>query len=214
MTDRCQACDRKFERISDYPLVYVAKFERLDIPSGIVFPDYNPTAYVGPKSEFKNPRPPQEVLNFFKENKRAEEFEHEGCTWHREGKWDSGYYHRSRNYVKEVILAQLNPYFDTLKKLVGQEVPTTQVLPHFGFEITRDRYWTIIPETLYSLNLERLDEKGGSHMLLQKNLPVPNLETSQPTRKLAFVITGPGGGSEANLWASVGGLAYEGRVHK
>jgi hypothetical protein len=213
MINQFPTCDRVFEGISDYPFVYVAKFERLEIPSGIVFPDYSHTIYVGPNYECNNPRPSQEVLNFFKGNKQVEEFEHEGYTWHRRGKWDSGYYHRSRNDAKDVILAQLNPYFDTLDGLVGQEVPTAQVLPSFGE--TRHGYCRI-PETSYDLTLEVLDGEWGTQMLKQNNLSVSNLETSQPTRKLTFVITQSDGGSisEVHFLASVGGLAYEGRVHK
>ena len=210
---KCSTCDRIFERISEYPLVYLAKFERLDIPSGIIFPDRSKLLYASPESDLNYPRTSKRVLDFFKDNKRAEEFEHEGYTWHREGKWNSGYYYRSKNDTRDLILAQLNPYFDTLDGLVGQEVPTAQVLPSFGE--TRHGYCRI-PETSYDLILEELDVGGGEEMLKQNNLTIPNLETSQPTRKLAFVITESGGGriSLVDFLASVVGLAYLGMVCK
>ncbi len=96
---------------------------------------------------------------------------------------------------------------------MGQEVPTEQVLPSFGETRHGD---CRIPETSYNLNLKGLDGEWGAPILEQNNLPVPNLETSQPTRKLAFVVTQSGGGSisEVHFLATVGGLAYEGRIHK
>ena len=213
MEHKCPTCERTFEGISDYPLVYVAKFERLNIPSGVVLPDHSPEIYVGPNSKCGNERPPQEVLDFFKGHKRAENFEHEGYTWHRQGNWDSGSYYRSRKDANEFIVAQLAPYFDTLEGLVGKEVPRTEVLPKFGDV----RYGHCrIPDTSYDLNLQELDGGWGRQMLEQEKLQVPDLKTTQPTRKLAFVITQSDGGSISvvHFLATVGGLAYEGRVRK
>ena len=209
---KCPSCDREFERIFDYPLVHVVKFERLPISSELVLPDFGYEIFVGPDSRCGNRRPPQEVLDFFKANKKEEEFEHKGYTWYKQGDWNFANYRKGIKNAKDIIMAQINPYFENLEKLVGKEVSTKQILPSFGK--TRDDYCRI-PDTRYDLTLEESSD-SGFQMLTQNNLPVPNLETAQPTEKLAFCITKSNGGSisEVHFLATLGGLAYEGRTRK
>jgi len=258
MEHKCPTCDREFSGISDYPAVYVAKFQRLDIPPGITFPSRDYEIYVGPKSKCGNPRPPGEVLNFFRDNKNEKEMIFNGATWFLESRykeprlgewkvlikesigarmmsllkislggrnnnwgierekgedWEIGYYQNFRKDAKDFISFELNPYFETLECLVGKEIPTEQVLP--SFSEPRHGY-SRIPNTIYNLTLQELDSERGLQMLKQDNLSIPDLETVQPTRKLAFVITQCGGGSisKIHFLASVGGLAYEGRLKK
>ena len=144
MEHTCPTCEREFKGISDYPLVYIAKLERVDLRAGAVFEDYIP----------------------------------------------------ARKDVTNIILQQLSSYFDTLEGLVGKEVPTKQALPAFD-KIRYGQYR--IPSTSYDLALHGLDDEWGSQMLTQEGLYVPSLETSHPSRKLAFVIAQSGVGSMSQV---------------
>ena len=42
--------------------------KKVEIPSGLVLPSYSYEIYVGPDDKCANRRPPQNVLDFFKEN--------------------------------------------------------------------------------------------------------------------------------------------------
>ncbi len=79
--EKCPTCERKLVRLEDFPLVYVSGFERLEFPSGLEFPYQDYTIFVGPKVEAGNEKPPQEVLNFFRDNREAHCFEHQGWNW-------------------------------------------------------------------------------------------------------------------------------------
>jgi hypothetical protein len=155
-------CGRTIDAISDYGLIYVAKFKRVGIPGIISFPDYSDNIC--------------------------------GLV--------------SRKGAKQIILAHLEPYFDKLEALVGKEVPTEQVLPPFGdsrFGLFR------FPETRYNLALQEYDSESTHDRLAFKGFPLKDLETPQHTRKIAFVINRIYGISDVYLFATVGGMSYEGR---
>ena len=103
----CPTCDREFEGVSDYPLVFVSKFVRATIPEITSFQIRDNTIYVGPKSECGNPRPPKEVLEYFKENQAERKFQHDGWDWVFEA--DSHIWSRKTNLSIR----------DTIKKLLG-----------------------------------------------------------------------------------------------
>jgi len=80
--ERCPTCEREFKGIQDFPLVYVAKFERLEIPPDVKFPDVDSGCYVGPESDATdNKRPPKQVVEFFENNGQAKECEYDGWVW-------------------------------------------------------------------------------------------------------------------------------------
>jgi len=199
MVDQCPTCEREFQRLDDYPLIYVASFDRMEIPADLKFPFYNRVVFVGPNSEASNERPPEAVLDFFKGNKKAEEFEYEGWKWTKRGKWDTGSYNRQNLDQRKIIIASLNPYLDDLEGLVGKEVPRAELLPQFP----RDGYFSYsfkIPDTAYQL---MFDEQGKTPAGLR-------------ITELRLMGEGPNfgsaGGPTIQSLAQVGKLGYEGRV--
>jgi len=39
-------------------------------------------------------------LEFFRQNRRAKQFEYDGWKWELEGKWEDGHYHRENPYQR------------------------------------------------------------------------------------------------------------------
>tara|TARA_Y100000310_G_C20421989_1_gene687112 strand:- start:113 stop:721 length:609 start_codon:yes stop_codon:yes gene_type:complete len=201
MVDECPTCEREFQKLDDYPLIYVASFDRSDIPADLKFPFYDWTVFVGPNSEAGNERPPEAVLDFFKGNKKAEEFEYQGWKWTKQGKWDRGSYHRENLDQREIIVASLNPYLDNLEGLVGKEVPRAELLPQFP----KDGYFSYsfgIPDTAYQLMFSEEGKNPAGLRIAELHImgEGPNL--------------GSAGGPTIQSLAQVGKLGYEGRVRQ
>jgi hypothetical protein len=199
MTDKCPTCEREFQSLDDYPLIYVASFNRESIPADLKFPFYDWTIFVGPNSELSNKRPPAEILEFFKNKRKAKKFEYNGWKWTLEGKWENGKYLRENPDQRETIVAGLNPYLDSLDGLVGREVPKAELLPQFP----RDGYFRHafnIPDTAYQLMFH---EQGKTPAGLR-------------IAELYLMDEGPnlGGGPTIHCLTKVGHLEYEGRVRK
>ena len=201
MTDKCPTCEREFQSLEDCPLIYVSIFNRGSIPTDLKFPFYDWTIFVGPNSEACNERPPAEVLKFFKSNKKAKEFGYDGWKWTLEGKWENGHYHRENPDQKEIIVARLNPYLDSLDSLVGREVPKADLLPQFPGDGCF-RYAFGIPDTAYQL---MFDEQGKT----LAGLRIAELQLMGEGPNL-----GSAGGPTIQSLAKVGHLEYEGRVRK
>jgi len=201
MIDKCPTCEREFQSLDDYPLIYIASFNRGSIPVDLKFPFYDRTIFVGPNSKVDNERPPVEVLDFFKHNREAKQFEYNDWKWTLEGKWENGRYNRENPDQREIIIARLNPYLEFLDSLVGREVPKEDLLPQFprndwfGYSFN-------IPDTTYQL---MFDEQG---------------KTPAGLRIAEFQLMGEGpnlgsaGGPTIQRLAKVGHLEYEGRLRK
>lgn len=71
MDERCPTCDRRFESITDYPLVKVVKVERLPLSPNASFTVRDNFIFAGPKLKVRNARPPKPVLHFFRDNPKA-----------------------------------------------------------------------------------------------------------------------------------------------
>lgn len=239
---KCPTCDRAFNSFSDYPLVYVAKVERIPLTlqeQSIIINDS--TIYVGPKSECGNPRPPQEVLEFFKNHPDNQTFEFNKSKWTFEGppnryiepksslirkvfrmppeiieSWQVGRYSRTQkgSFATETIAKYADAYLNHLESLVGKEVPSLEVLPRFEDERYKGHKSSNIPGSQYNVFLEALDAEFVIPMLKQNSLPIPALETEKPSRKVAICLTTSGGGSISviEFLATLGGFAYEGRL--
>jgi hypothetical protein len=152
------------DAVTNYALIYVARFKRATIHDSAAFPDYLDTG--------------------------------EGLA---------------RSDSKQLILNHLEPYFDSLEKLVGKEVCAEQIFPHFGelrFGLFR------IPGSHYNLHLEEYDSISAPERMAFNDFPMKELETSQPTKKIAFIINRIFGISDVIIYATVGALAYEGRARK
>jgi hypothetical protein len=241
--DSCPSCNRTFERVLDYPRIYIAKIERLPIPPEINFLAEDWVIFAGPKSKYFGRKPPKPVLEFFRDNPKAQEYEYEGWVWTFDTEfseswrtrislsekvkqffgvpikapeaWEVGHYRRSEkcSFSTPTIMKHVSPYLDHLETLVGKEVPSTEILPKFNRPAY---YYCRIPETHYDLSLEELSNDYMVETLTQKKLQVPKLETERPSRKIAFCITESSGGSISivHYLAVLGGMAYEGRLSK
>lgn len=202
MVDTCPTCDRKFERAEDYPLIYVAKFERVEIPADLVLPFFDWDVFVGPNSECtRNKKPPKAVLDSFKKNPKQESYVNEGWKWALRGKWDTGSYHREQLDQRPIVVAELDPYLKKLEGLVGKEVPKTEILPQFDKDGCF-RYAFNIPGTAYQLFFDEQEKTpaGLRNTMLQLMGEGPNL--------------GSAGGPTIQALASIGRLEYEGRIRK
>ncbi|MEK6850793.1 MAG: hypothetical protein AABX85_04415 [Nanoarchaeota archaeon] len=251
MEHTCPTCDRKFEGISDYPIVFVAKVVKSPLSSTATYLNADNTIFVGPRSKLENQRPPREVLDFFKTHPKANKYESQEWIWSLDqlpedcvlptrrltlsekvarlfrevsgestgisgaDNWEIGTY--SRVQKGQLAMDQINkhvaPYLAHLVNLVGKEVSPSDILPSFSdgrFHSSR------IPDTRYNLHTLELDNEFGYQILKQDNLPVPNLETSRPARKVALVVTESCGGTISFIkhLSVVGGIAYEGRLKK
>lgn len=193
MIDKCPTCERDFQEWHDYPLIYLAKFERIGIRTDITFPFLDLTLIVGPNENLGNERPPQEVLEFFKANKKQKNYFHNGWKWSLNGEWDIGPYVREQLDQKPIIVAKLNLYLDTLDSLVGKEVEKLRLLP--DFERDGDfRYVYNIPDTAYQLMFEEQER------------------TPRGLRVAELHISGGDVMGEHLSLAIVGCLEYEGRL--
>ncbi|MBS3086897.1 hypothetical protein J4422_04310 [Candidatus Pacearchaeota archaeon] len=199
--DKCPTCEREFQGLQDYPLIYVAKFERVEIPTDLVLPFYDAAIFVGPNSDAVNKRPPQEVLEFFKKNEREKGYVHNGWKWSLKGKWDIGNYHREQPDQRPIVVAKLNPYLETLDSLVGKEVEKSQLLPNFERE-GYFRYAFNIPDTAYQLMFYEQEKTPVGLRIAELKLmgEGPNL--------------GSAGGPTIQALAKIGHLEYEGRIRK
>ena len=77
--DICPVCERKFDHLEDYPLIYIVSFEKKEIPANLIFPYYDNTIFVGPNANAGNEKPPKKVLEFFKKHEDIQEFEYENA---------------------------------------------------------------------------------------------------------------------------------------
>ncbi len=220
--DNCPSCLRAFEGIADFPRIKVDKVERWELPSDVKFPTQDREIYAGPKSGLGNPRPPQEVLDYFRNNSGAKNFTHQGWIWAKEENWsakkgdtpsgDVAHYRRSMDDARELILEHLNPYLEGLEKLVGKEVDVGAVFPTFS-EGSYSNF--LIPETGYTLSLDELDEYRQSYYE-QEGLRLPSVDKSKNLRYALLAITHSSGGSISvvHYLGVIGAIAYEGKLAK
>ena len=198
--ENCPTCERELKRIEDYPLVYIVKVKRKEISPRLVFPYFDQTVFVDAEKNSSNPKPPQEVVDFYQDKTHTSKFELNGWVW-RLANREQQYYQRQQRDQKEIICTQVNPYLDTLESFVGKEVARAEFIPpfehggcfKFAFEI---------PQTAYHLLfLEDTKSKGS-------------------TRTVNLVIYGEGenveeyGGPTLRNLATIAKIEYEGKLRK
>ena len=188
--DKCQSCNREFKKIRDYPLVYVARFERIDIPKNLQFPiERSGPDYVEPDSPYSNPRAPEAVLDYFKKNSEEKTLEYDGWTWNRkENSFGLVYYTRSTNDARNLILSYINPYLNKLEELIGQEVLSSKALPKFSQNKNNENNLFEIPETHYYLRVEEVDEQDKDFLSRRGFVFLPDLISEQGKRKAILEI--------------------------
>ena len=200
MSENCPLCARKFEKLEDYPIIYLRNLERHEIPSDLVFPYRDWDIFVNPESKSINNKAPGEVIDFFRQNRNAKIFDFEGCIWETENLGKEKTYRRLEKDQKLKILKHLNNYLYTLEKFFGKEVSTAHFLPKFNTN-SYFRFTYKIPETNYDFCIS--DE-----------------ENNEKIRKANFVILGEGinlgsgGGPTLTDLATIAKIEYEGRLLK
>lgn len=145
MVDKCPSCDRGFWKTEDFPRVYVAKVS-------IIKPGEVPDAI--PKHTYEDlleKETPKDVLAYFKEHPGEEELVHSDGFIYKIPFKDTKKYQelkerheleescgprlwkRHHNFAPEVrkIIEDesLKQYLEKLKKIVGQEVLTAEIMP-------------------------------------------------------------------------------------
>jgi len=141
--DQCYACEKKLERLLDFPIVQITGFERLSIPTDLVLPQER-EIYVDPDSDTSNRRVPEEIKALF-ENEAVEKQEalfgetlrdtivHQGWQWQRiryEGS-ESSHYQRAKIHpnVGELLTSAIEPFLSKIEGLAGQEVASLELNP-------------------------------------------------------------------------------------
>lgn len=215
--EKCPSCERKFEAITDYPRVYVAKVERFELPSKATYLAYDFAIYSGHKYPKGNRMAPKHVLDFFRDNPEAHVFEDVKEVWRK----DAEYRYRQERLAlldrikiffgipKEKIIPfksfELATYIRMFKRTFSIADVLTQLNPYFkqlesivGQEVpikdalpeqyNGQKNLFEIQHTPYQLFLEELTEPTIL-MLKNRRLPVPNLlDVPEETKKTAFIV--------------------------
>lgn len=159
MTENCPVCARRFEKLEDFPIIYLRNIKRQEIPSDLVFPYRDFEIYVDQESRNVNEKVPKEVEEFFRKNREAKEFEYEGWIWEISKFGTNNNYYRSQKNQRSIIVKHLNNYLNVIEKLVGKEIPAAHFLPQFN----RDSYFDFaysIPETGYQIMFSEKEKRG------------------------------------------------------
>jgi hypothetical protein len=141
-------------------------FEKKDIPADLKFPYGDEEIFVPPESELMNPKPPKDVLDFFKNHSEQEFFDYDGWKWQKRVLGAHIRYARSSDQ-RDAILSQVNPYLNTLEKLVGKEVSRADLIPHFALSL---KDWYEIPKTSYGLYPKEFDTPGEVQLKIVKRI--------------------------------------------
>ncbi|MFC1697725.1 hypothetical protein ACFL1H_05305 [Nanoarchaeota archaeon] len=198
MEDKCPCCDKELKKLSDYPLVYIKDFKRIELPSDLVFPYHDHEIYVEPGHPHCNKKVPIEVFDYFKKNNKAESFEFEEWKW---TKKQGDHYYRSQDDQRELIVNNLKDYFDKLESYVGKEVPTKEFLPPFD----KDGYFNFayqIPDTAYPIMFSDIDNPPEDY-----KISVIKIMGEGPN-------FGSAGGPTLSSLANLAKVEYEGRLRK
>jgi len=144
--ERCPACDRVFNKLGDFPIVYISSFSRLEIPEFIGGASHG----VHPEREVQavNRPIPEEVLKLFQESgKKA--ISHKGVLYTKlkELHSDGVMWYQSLDDVTGIVknaiaLPEVQDSLAALENSVGKEMPTKDILelPAFGRELKIGKY--------------------------------------------------------------------------
>jgi hypothetical protein len=212
--DKCPTCERKFEAYEDFPLIYIHDFKRIEIPIEAKLWFNDREIYAESNDEISNPAPPPEVMAYFKKHPKKETYDHEGWIWRLDNTSHDRYmeFRRHNKDAKKMILEQLNPWFDSLEKLVGTEVIPDNILPIFA---EKELNGTEIPETQYILDYSDYSKEDLEDPKMVFKLDRTLLK-NENQRLLRFYVAFWGGGSlrACHVMQNVAYLIYEGKLRK
>lgn len=224
MVYQCPTCDRRFEEIRDFPLVYV-------IGVSIIKPDEIPKAISQwyeedllekRKRGWNREIVPADVLTYFNTHPDEDELVHSDNFIYKRPLEDTKefrkicgdrtppsshpkFWRRSHNYAPTIrkLMEEnqsVKQYFEALEQVVGQEIPTSRLLPNWE----HDGYFRVyqIPNADgLALNLNESGKRTNGHRVSEINLfdKGPNM--------------GSAGGPTLSKILQVGHIKYAGRVH-
>lgn len=165
--DKCPHCEREFKGFRDYPLIYIAKFERIALPSDLKIPLDNEEGFHSYQTGEGRTKAPQEVVDFFKIPANAKkEFAFGNFRWKK--KWnirDYSQYTRSSDDIMWLVLEKINPYFENLERLVGKEVEPKDIFPPFSVCTRYGGFRFGVPDTDNYLEFKKEVSEGNKRIL-------------------------------------------------
>ncbi len=209
MVNQCPTCDRKFEGIRDFPLVYVMEVSIIkpdQIPKAI--PHWYTEDLLEKKSrDWNREIVPAEVLTHFKTHpdedtlvhsddfiyqrpyEDTKEFREVSGDGRQKQLKDPKFWKRRQNYapaIKKIMEENqsVKQYFEGLEQVVGQEVPTSRLLPNW------EQYGHL------TLGLNESKQRTNEYRVSEINL----------------FGDGPRGDGLRQI-LQVGQIKYEGRIH-
>ena len=220
--DNCPACERRFEGINDFPIVYITSVSIIkpqDVPKAV--PNWYHEDMLEKETEGWNRKiVPSQVLNFFKRSPDKDELVHSEFVYTRpweDQKENRGlpakalnrpkFWHTSFNFapfIKKLMTenTSVKQYFSTLDELVGHEVQTLRVIPSWQYYSHHQVY--TIPDSGAGLMLQLSESKEK---------PSDNRVT-----ELHIHCQGPNagraGGASTHELLKIGEIQYEGRIRK
>ena len=144
--DKCPTCDRQFERFEDYPLIYLVKFQKIEVPE--LIGGSSSELHPEKKSRQLSNQPiPKKVLKLFQESgknvisydgKVYEKLEQhsEGTTWYKSSQDITGIVKRA------IVLPEIQGSLSALESFVGKEILTKSILalPAFSRRLRIEDY--------------------------------------------------------------------------
>ncbi|HLC78512.1 MAG TPA: hypothetical protein VJH92_05280 [Candidatus Nanoarchaeia archaeon] len=214
--DKCPSCERNFENLEDYPLVYISEFSRAKTPEYVIFP-LDIKHFYHPKREFAHLQDDEKrgVTTFgrnyidssiIKEMNRAK-IDHgknhvviDGYVYRRTKVSNEGY-DKAPDLTPKVLIAleKIDSYLSGLESSVGKEVSSLQILPRFE----KDDYFKEsykIPKSDFYLLLH--DKKAQKEDLGQTDFSL----------WLLGLNLGSAGGPALTKLCDIARLKYEGRI--
>ncbi len=137
--EKCPHCERKFERLEDFPLIYIIGFERLEIPA--IIRSSSSKSYIEKKLKEVGSEPmPREILELFQQSGKKI-ISHKGVVYEElEGKtkWGVKLYEVSKDITaivkKAIEMPEIQETLNALESTVGEEWRTLDLLDLPGFK--------------------------------------------------------------------------------
>lgn len=203
---------QEFDCFGDYPLLYVAAFKPIRIPEKLVLP-HREGFFDGPDTPNPiKPLVPQEVSDFYKGNRTAQETRQEfffnGWTWvlcsqfYPEVDVDlsgTGLYSRRQDNQRPLVVENLGPILTRLEQMVGKEIAPAELLP--PLERSDGYGLPLIPNTGYQLRFEEKREARSGKRVAELTMFGGYRKMYRRIRQMKYSINLP-----------VGRLEYEGRL--
>lgn len=189
--EKCPTCERKFERLQDYPSVYVISFERLQIPEFI-------RQNEPPAQRLTSWHVPRQVRKKFRDNSETSEIHWEGKLYSKSPREKRVYYVSSdvASTIRKILAFPIvERTLQELEALVGKEMRTKEFEDSFGFRNVADRIGNY-PDIRIAFSSKQQNNSQG----------IARFYVSDAW--LGGSMTSP------NIMADIAQLSYEGRTHQ